>query len=123
MPKEKIKTCLKHGNCTFILEGRGYYRCKKCRIERVILSRNNKKIKLVKYFGGKCSKCGYDKSYKALQFHHLDPNKKEFTISGLDCSFEKSLEEAKKCILVCANCHAEIEEELDNNGDHGVMEA
>ena len=35
------------------------------------------KLKAIEYKGGKCIKCGYDKCYSALAFHHRDPNKKE----------------------------------------------
>ncbi len=61
-----------------------------------------------KLYGAKCQKCGYDKCIGALEFHHLDPTQKEMTISD-DCSTIKiALEEAKKCILLCANCHREV---------------
>ena len=39
------------------------------------------KSKMVEYKGGKCCKCGYNKNIKALQFHHLDENKKEFDLA------------------------------------------
>ena len=52
--------------------------------------------------------CGYNKCIAALDFHHLDPNAKEGGIIGTTASLEKQREEAKKCILVCANCHREI---------------
>lgn len=70
---------------------------------------NAMKIKVVELRGGKCEKCGYDKCIDALEFHHLDPAIKEFELGntgGLP-SFEKYLEEASKCILLCANCHRE----------------
>ena len=60
-------------------------------------------------------KCGYSKSLWALEFHHEDRKAKSFSISkGINSgkSLNKLLEEAKKCILVCSNCHAEIEEDL-----------
>lgn len=62
-------------------------------------------------FGGKCIVCGYDKYAGALDFHHKDPKKKEFSLSvkGLSYSFESLAKEATKCILVCKNCHMEIE--------------
>ena len=64
--------------------------------------------------GSKCAICGYDKCQRALSFHHLDPDKKEFTLStkGLTRSWSKIEAEIKKCILVCANCHMEIHEGL-----------
>lgn len=80
--------------------------------QSVIDWRKRKKIELVEYKGGKCEKCGYDKSISALQFHHLDPKEKDFTISGKSYSFERLKKEVDKCIMVCANCHIEIHEEL-----------
>ena len=72
-------------------------------------ARRKLKQKLVEYKGGKCEICGYDKCIDALEFHHLNPSEKEFTIcSGDYKSFEKAKKEADKCILVCANCHREI---------------
>lgn len=44
----------------------------------------------------------------ALEFHHLNPNKKDFGISGGTKSFETLRPEVDKCILVCSNCHREI---------------
>ena len=70
------------------------------------------KIELVKYKGGCCEKCGYDKSYEALQFHHVNPSEKDFTISGKSYGVERLKKEVDKCVLVCANCHIEIHEEL-----------
>ena len=59
-------------------------------------------------FGGECLWCGYNKSRAALQFHHTESNK-SFGLgqSGITHSFDKLVEEAKKCVLICANCHAE----------------
>jgi len=68
------------------------------------------KLYLVKYKGGKCQieSCGYDKCVEALEFHHLDPDKKDFGIGGKTKSIEKLKAEVDKCIMVCANCHREI---------------
>ncbi|PIZ48257.1 hypothetical protein CO180_03375 [candidate division WWE3 bacterium CG_4_9_14_3_um_filter_41_6] len=64
----------------------------------------------VYFLGGSCCICGYDKYIGALEFHHIDPNEKEFGLSsrGLTRSWEKIVEELKKCVLVCSNCHREI---------------
>ena len=77
------------------------------------------KQKCVDIKGGKCCICGYNKSLKSLDFHHLEPNKKEFGISYLiyhsyswNKIKDKLLKELEKCILVCSNCHGEIEEGL-----------
>lgn len=66
------------------------------------------KRKLVEYHGGKCVRCGYDKFYGALTFHHRDPNEKEFKISTANIlGWDKLLAESEKCDLLCLNCHAE----------------
>ena len=69
---------------------------------------------LVAYKGGKCEICGYNKCVSALQFHHINPSDKDFTISESlrlnDFDIEKYHKEVDKCILVCANCHAELHE-------------
>lgn len=79
----------------------------------VTKSRRERKKKLVAHFGGKCTRCGYSKSVVALQFHHPDPNK-DFGISdrGVTKSYAKLLAEAEKCVLLCANCHAEEHETI-----------
>ena len=69
-----------------------------------------RKSELIYVMGGKCQICGYDKCEAALEFHHCDAETKSFGLSNGNCrSLEKDLEEAKKCILLCANCHREIE--------------
>ena len=70
------------------------------------------KLKAIEYKGGKCIVCGYNKSIRALQFHHLDPTQKDFGISGTTKSFEKLKPELDKCVLLCANCHGEVHEGL-----------
>lgn len=81
---------------------------KENRVNSVINCRRRKKIKLVECFGGKCIICGYKKCYGALEFHHVFPEEKSFSISRMNFSFKKLKKEAKKCILTCANCHREM---------------
>lgn len=60
-------------------------------------------------FGGKCRACKFKKSFFALDFHHVDPSNKSFSISKQRGKpYEALREEAKKCVLVCKNCHAMI---------------
>ena len=68
----------------------------------------NIKKRLIEYKGGECQICGYNKCQDALEFHHLDPSKKDYNISGGTKSFNTLKSEVDKCILVCANCHREI---------------
>lgn len=85
---------------------------KKNRVKSLVEWRKRTKIKLVEYKGGECKCCGYNKSIKALEFHHLDPKEKDFTMSGKSWSFERLKKEADKCILVCNRCHVEIHDNL-----------
>ena len=68
------------------------------------------KIKEVR--GGKCVRCGYNKCLKALEFHHIDPAKKDFTISNDHFRLIDAVKESKKCILICSNCHKELHDNL-----------
>lgn len=75
----------------------------------VVRYRKRVKIKSIEYLGGKCYICGYSKCIEALHFHHLDPSQKMFNISGSSYSWDRIRNELNKCILLCANCHAEVE--------------
>lgn len=76
--------------------------------EAVINWRKRTKLRLIEYKGGKCEICGYNRCPEALEFHHINPEEKSFTISGNSRSFNTLKLEADKCILVCSNCHKEI---------------
>lgn len=54
----------------------------------------------------KCSKCQEDHP-SCLQFHHLNPDNKEVTISKVIRRWgkDKILQEVAKCEVLCANCH------------------
>jgi len=110
-PKRAELLCRRHGQVEFVLEGRGYYRCVKCRLEAVSRRRRTIKRTLVEEAGGQCVLCGYSRCQRALQFHHLDPRTKSFHIGdrGQCRALARSREEARKCVLLCGNCHAEVE--------------
>src|ERR1700759_604722 len=95
----------------FFNNGRGFIDkiCRSCKHERMQQRRRNFKDWAIEYKGGKCIVCGYTKCRGALDFHHLDPNEKEFIISkaGL-MKKEKAIKELDKCVLLCKNCHAEV---------------
>jgi DNA-binding CsgD family transcriptional regulator len=103
--------CSKHGQTTFVSRPDGGYRCGKCRMEAVSEWRRRVKLRLIERAGGGCEICGYDRHQGALQFHHVAPEEKMFSISraGTTRSYAEVKAEADKCVLLCANCHAEIE--------------
>jgi transposase len=111
-PHELLRECAVHGWTAFRPVGRsGEYRCARCGPARVARRRRKTKEILVAEAGGACRLCGYDRYAGALQFHHLDPAQKafEFAGRGLTRSLAVLREEARKCVLLCANCHAEVE--------------
>ena len=44
----------------------------------------------------------------ALEFHHINPAEKDFTVGDRDFKLKDCIEETKKCVLICANCHREV---------------
>ena len=72
-------------------------------------SRTKRKQDMVYVMGDKCQLCGYQRDIHALEFHHIKSEQKNFSFNKANAvSWEKTKEELKKCILVCANCHREI---------------
>jgi transposase-like protein/DNA-directed RNA polymerase subunit RPC12/RpoP len=110
-PDRKLMTCARHGQTVFWLEARGIYRCLRCRSEAVARRRRKLKEILVADAGGRCSRCGYDRYIGALHFHHQGRRAKEFGLAdrGLTRSLDAVRAEARKCVLLCANCHSEVE--------------
>ncbi len=104
--------CPRHGESEFWLTGQGNYRCKRCRSDAVSRRRRRVKETLVREAGGHCRICGYDRNMRALHFHHLDPLSKrhEINAKGVAIALDKLRVEARKCVLLCSNCHAEIED-------------
>lgn len=83
-------------------------------MEAVVKRRKKIKDLSLEYKGGKCEKCGYSKCKSALEFHHTNPEEKDFSIGqkGETRSWERVKKELDKCILVCSNCHREIHENM-----------
>lgn len=87
--------------------------CKKCFTKYTTLRWRKIKEDAVKYKGGKCEKCGYNKCIDAFDFHHRTPSEKEFEWRLMRRKSKDIMyKELDKCSLVCANCHREIHYEL-----------
>lgn len=113
---EGTKICIKCGK-SFTPHENGYTRryCFECVPNNTYSHGGAGMRKLIKswaleYKGGKCQCCGYNKCNEALEFHHIDKDKKDFIISSRDIptDWDKIKPELDKCILVCSNCHREI---------------
>lgn len=75
----------------------------------------DRKRKAIGLLGGKCQKCGYNKNMAALEFHHLDPTTKEYGWNKLRLrKWGTVINEIKKCVLLCSNCHMETHWPDDN---------
>jgi len=109
------RVCERHGLTEFACYSAGPRRgqrwsCKRCVGEAVTRRKQKLKRILVEEAGGRCTVCGYQRCIVNLGFHHIDPSQKSFAMSmAVGRSIAAFREEAKKCVLVCANCHGEIE--------------
>lgn len=88
------------------------YICKKCHHSDGVARSNQYKIDAINYKGGKCQVCEYNHSAASLEFHHRDPNKKDFNFGGVNRSFNSIKSELDKCDLLCSNCHRETHEQI-----------
>ena len=72
--------------------------------------RRNTKARIVASMGGSCVVCGYSHCLRALAPHHLNAETKGFSVSNgkNNRSWKHIVKELRKCVLLCANCHAEV---------------
>lgn len=70
---------------------------------------------LISDAGGECRRCHKNYHPNIYDFHHKDPSQKEFNLdrSNFNRSWQKIREEARKCVLLCANCHREVHTFMD----------
>lgn len=79
-------------------------------IKNVNSYRKRNALRSKEYLGNKCFICGYNKCLEALEFHHKEPKEKKFAIAGIyNKKWDTIVEELDKCVLLCSNCHRELE--------------
>lgn len=61
-----------------------------------------------------CAVCG-ETHPATFDFHHIDPATKTASVNELvrDGRFSRAYEEAKKCIVLCANCHRKLHYDIE----------
>lgn len=68
--------------------------------EQVTRHRQRRRQLLIQVLGGKCALCGYSRCAASLDFHHINPDDKNYHFSSGNChELEKDLEEAKNVFL------------------------
>lgn len=115
--KKYEKVCEVHGLTMHSLykNGNSGFReyCNLCQSEKIKTRVESHREKARELLGRECRVCGYSRCESALEYHHLDPTKKEGTPSKIMYrSWEKVEKELSNCILLCANCHREVHEGL-----------
>ena len=83
---------------------------KKNKLKVLIATYKRKKEEKEKWVAFKASlKCSYcDQNHPAaLDFHHKDPKQKNREVSYYvkNYQYTRAMEEVKKCLVLCANCH------------------
>ncbi|HEX3510109.1 MAG TPA: helix-turn-helix domain-containing protein [Solirubrobacteraceae bacterium] len=114
-----VLSCRHHGEVEFAMDSRGCYRCVRCASAAVTRRRRRVRALLVEEAGGACQICGYDRCRRALHFHHVEPLDKRWEINARGAAFaiERLRAEATKCVLLCSNCHMEVEDGLADVSD------
>jgi hypothetical protein len=109
-----MRRCNRHGLTEFAYysAGNGHrrWRCKRCVGEAVTRRKQKVKRLLVEEAGDRCAICGYDRCIINLSFHHVDPTAKSFALSmNTTKALATYRKEMLKCVLLCHNCHGEVE--------------
>ncbi len=87
-------------------KNKGGTRNKEKHKQYVMRRRDERKAIVVEHFGDKCHDCGNTFPHCCYDFHHVNPLEKKFEIAPrLDGNIDTIMEEAKKCVMLCSNCH------------------
>jgi len=79
------------------------------------------RIELIGMMGGKCTRCGFSGNPASLQFHHVNPADKKYALYSKNLLRADRYDEAKKCILLCANCHIDEHTNKDLLRKFGIL--
>jgi len=111
-------TCKKELNdqtAYFKTKNKYHSKCRTCFNNYCMERWKKRKEDAINYKGGACSRCGYNKFYGALEFHHRNPNEKDAEWKKIKLwPWEKIKIEIDKCDLLCSNCHKEVHNEMNS---------
>jgi hypothetical protein len=106
--------------CGKLLKNEGWERwsksCLACNRKKQRSLEKEERARIKQAFGNRCSVCGYDRCKAALHFHHKEGKKglwKEIRKGSV--SLRELRARPERFVLLCANCHIELEEEVRRN--------
>ena len=86
------------------------------------------KKKAVEEKGSKCALCGNTYPLQVYDFHHINPNEKDFNLGNKHATVKWDIvkQEIDKCLLLCANCHrlihsGDVQIDVGNDGQITVL--
>lgn len=83
--------------------------CGSCHNDYAVERTRKQKLKIVDYMGGSCNLCGFNAWVSALEVHHLEPETKDPLFGSFTSwKWSRIIEELKRCVLLCSNCHAGV---------------
>jgi len=101
----KLDVPKKDSNACVVCDKQIPLRRRRCGACNTKIRRVRNKLAAIHMLGGKCARCGWKDNFSALEFHHVN-GKKDFTIGQVaNKSWDSIVDELKKCIILCANCH------------------
>jgi hypothetical protein len=106
----EVRMCPDHGPSPFVVDRDGYRRCRKCRVDAVARRRDRRAFDAHRGSWRRLRHLRFRRAPGSAAVPPLDPGQKSFTIRNGDTrSLERMRREACKCVLLCANCHAQVE--------------
>lgn len=87
-------------------ENRTSSMCKSCFNKYCIARWIARKLRVIEQFGNKCKDCNITYHPNVYEFHHINPEIKDFDWTKMRLYSEKRMQaELSKCVMLCANCH------------------
>lgn len=101
------RTCSAKRSKVYYQENKQHHKATTSQNRKVYRKKISTYLNAIKACG--CCLCP-EKTFCCLEFHHLDPSKKEYDIGRLawDGSAEKLKAELAKCCVICSNCHRKL---------------
>jgi len=93
---------------------RRYYHNKKLQNGKdpIKIRRQKYKTTIIGFISSGCQICSYNRCFRNIVFHHLRDKQFSLDERHFQYALQTILDEIRKCIIVCHNCHGEIHDGL-----------